>query len=368
MNRHPLIPAFGLLMTVLVMLVITWSCIGVKLEEHESTFEVLPRVSWPQDFAQANDTSRFVKSTVFTRIIGERHYMAPYWQWTLMEIGKYLIVSFAYPAGAYNTPTLSEYSADNTVSLRSVEFEVPSYPASEVNAMLGRIGREPLPDQTPDIKCLHPAQTLLMGGEPVSRTGEFRLPERLPMQSDSRYIFNDTLKVTSGNLGVRVLVTGESGVTIDEVVACITGIPSSVNLLTSQVQRGCSGKMWETMRADQGGWYSFNEGVLGIIPPINPTFTTGDGVLFLYITASAAGVSRTFIVSHNMSVEIGSNPMMAQMDANQTYRLDKTDVTYTVTTPITVSETNILYGEMENNFEWQFSGTIDGSDDNKPIH
>lgn len=366
MIRRPLIST--LLMTVLLLMAITSSCIGVKLEEHESTFEVLPRVSWPEGFAQEHDTSLFVKSTVFTRIIGERHYMAPYWQWTPMALGKYIIVSFAYPKGAYNTQTLSEYAAKNSFSLRSVRFDVPTYPINQVNAILGRTGKEPLPDMTPDIECLYPAQTLLLGGEPASRTGEFRLPERLYNTSGSQYIFDDKLSVISGNIDIRVLIAAGEGVTINEVVACITGVPSSVNLLTSQVQRGQSGKMWAVMHQGQGGWYGFSEGVLGLIPPINPTFTTGDGVLFLYITASAAGVSRTFIVSHNMSAEIESNPMLTQVDANLTYRLEKKKVTYMVTTPITVNETNILYGEMENNFQWQLSGTIDGSDDYKPVY
>lgn len=366
MTRRPFIPA--LLVTALVLLVTAPSCIGVKLEEHESSFEVFPRVSWPDGFAQTHDTSRFVKSAVFTRIIGERHYLAPYWQSTPLDLGKYIIVSYAYPEGAYNVPTLSKYTADNSFSLRAVRFEIPTYPASRVNEILGRTGKSPLSDMTPDIECLYPAQALLLGGEPASRTGEYKLPERLETRSGSKYIFNDRLKVVAGELGVKVQILGGEGVTIDEVVACMTGIPSSVNLLTSQVQRAGTGKMWVVMKAGRDGWYGFSEGVLGLIPPTNPTFTTGDGVLLLYITASAKSVTRTFIVSHNMSKEIEGNPMMTPVDANQTYRLEKNNVTYTVAAPITVNETNILYGEMENNFDWQLAGTLAGSDDQKPTH
>lgn len=356
------------LMTLMVMPVLTSSCTGVKLEEHESSFEVLPRVIWPAGFAQANDTSLFVKNAVFTRIIGERHYLAPYWQWTSMDLGKYIIVSYAYPEGAYKTPTLSEYSVNASFSLRDVKFEVPTYPAREVNNILGRTGKEALSDMTPDIECLYPAQTLLLGGEPASRTGEYRLPERLQHTPDSKYIFTDRFSTASGTVGVRVNITGAEGVSIDEVVACLTGVPSSVNLLTAQTRRGESGKIWAVMKDGHDGWYSLSEDVLGLIPPINPTFTTGDGVLFLYIAASTEGVSRTFIVSHNMFKEIAANPMLAQVDANLTYRLENKNVTYTVAAPIVVSKINILYGEMDNNFEWNQAGIIDGTDDVRPAH
>lgn len=342
------------------------SCTGVQMEQFEDTFEVFPRVCWPD--GERLDTSRFERNTTFTRIIGERHYIAPYWKWTQMQTGKYLIVSYAYPKGSYSVESLDRYAADNKFSLRNVTMNVPQYPLSEVNTHLGRYGRDALPDMAPDMPCVEQADTLLTGGKAASRTGEYRLPERLDSYSNSRGVLNDTLKIVSASVTVRVPVSVGSKVTVDEVVACITGVPSSLNLLTSSVRRSNSGKVWVNMEPNGAGSYTTTIGCLGLIPPIGGSYTSGAGVLHLYITASAGDVRRTFVLSHNMKKEIDANPVLQSVDADNMYRIVNRNVTYVIDSPLKIYESNILYGEMDNLFDWTDGGSFIGNDDQKPVY
>lgn len=344
--------------------VLSASCIGVKLEQVEDTFEVFPRVYWP--VGEKLDTSRFERNTTFTRIIGERHYIAPYWKWTQMQTGKYLIVSYAYPKDSYNVESLDRYASDSQFSLRNVTMNVPLYPLSQVNARLGRYGREALPDMAPDMPCVEFADTLLTGGKAASRTGEYRLPERLDSYGNSRGVLNDTLRVVSSTVTVSVSVIAGSNVTVREVVACMTGVPYSMRLITSSVERSASGKAWMNMNPTDSGWYAATFGCLGIIPPVSSGFSTGAGVLYLYITASAGGVTRTFVLSHNMKAEIDSSPTLQAIDADQVYKTRGRSVTYNINSPLRINESNILYGEMDNIFDWTDGGVVDGSDDQKP--
>lgn len=342
------------------------SCTGVKMEQFEDTFEVFPRVYWPEDARL--DTSRYVRNTTFTRIIGERHYIAPYWKWTQMQTGKYLIVSYAYPQGAYTVESLEQYARNEKFSLRNVTLNVLQYPSSQVNAHLGRFGRDVLPDMAPDMPCVEFADTLLTGGKAASRTGEYRLPERLDNYSNSRGVLNDTLKIMSATATIRIPVYVGNNVTLEEIVACITGVPSSLNLLTSAVERSSSGKIWVNMEPNGAGSYTTTVGCLGIIPPIGGSYTTGTGVIHLYITASTGDVRRTFVLSHNMKKEIDANPMLQSVDADNMYRIVNRDVTYVIDSPLKIFESNILYGELENLYEWTEGGSFTGNDDQRPVY
>ena len=139
------------------------------------------------------------------------------------------------------------------------------------------------------------------------------------------------------NLNLRVNILTEEGVTLNEVVGELSGIPSSVSLFAGTVEQKDLGRVIFPMSASSDpddSTYSASFNILGIFPPESSKLYFGSGILRLRVSASYGEKTKYLYPAINLYDLIVSAGLMSPAQNGRGYKITKEQATLDI--PVTL--------------------------------
>jgi len=208
-----------------------------------------------------------------------------------MPNGEYYIIAFS---SIPSTCTISGYDSfiyDNAASMRDILIKADAYTAEEAAGMSG--------GQTD----FNPTQGYI---KEMGHIWSDIIKANIHPDIDT--IVTLTPKPLTQSLTFRIGIEAEAGVEIEKVEADISGVPPSVQLMTRHISDTLTCRVPFAMeRKGALGSADYYEGsvcVPGVFPSVDPTYTTGAGILHIAIDAKADGHRRTFHASINLKQQL----------------------------------------------------------------
>ncbi|MGN0188535.1 MAG: hypothetical protein ACI395_03365 [Candidatus Cryptobacteroides sp.] len=249
--------------------------------------------------------------------------------------GDYYSIAFAYGGNtgenAYNIENIEEFRTDTRVGMKEVYAQVPVMSKDKVKEKFG----EDLNDFNPSLPYLYETEPLYLDVR--------KIVNLLP--GDPKYSIDFEMRDLTMNLTIRLNVRHEDEVTVDKLIADLSGIPSQICLMNGVVTKDRTGRVVFNMeRVQREGTIDVYEAKirsLGLLSAESSSLKTGLGILRVSLTASCGEVSRVFYAGINLKKEIDNSRLMLMTSDNLGYtaRLDSTteDRLIEVGTELTVS-------------------------------
>ena len=169
---------------------------------------------------------------------------------------------------------------------------------------------------------------------------------------------------------VRIPVQAEEGVTVNRIVANVTGLPKRVELLTGLLETtrtNLAQTMFELAPdpADPGYWQATIH-ILGIVPPRDYDSRTGSGLLHIYLDEGM--FHRKIHRVMNLKSTLEEVPLLWTTDIEDWFRGGEQTVTLEIHNPIVIEGSGSVHGGNDAINPWidpddNVEEVIDGKDD-----
>ena len=152
-----------------------------------------------------------------------------------------------------------------------------------------------------------------------------------------------TLTLTSLvlNLNLNVNILTEEGVTLNEVVGELSGIPSSISLFSGTVEQKEIGRVIFPMSPSsntEGCNYSASFNILGIFPPESSGLYFGNGILRLRVSASYGNETKYLYPAINLYDLIVSAGLMSPALNGVGYKISKEKATLDIPNSLVIGK------------------------------
>ena len=218
----------------------------------------------------------------------------------------------------YSMPNLQEFIDNEEIRMREVTIEIPQL-SREEKVEKQYIDYNP---SYPFIKSISPMYyvrpSILTHTEVWTKNNEIKKITLKPRPL--------TRKVT-----IKITLGAEEGVSIDRVYGALSGIPSSIHLMTGYVSEKNTGKMPLEFTTTDGKNFETSINVFGVFSPTSVDQFAGPGILNLSVQASTeeSGViyRRMDHTDINMKTAIDAAEIMIHTDDKTAYRFSDTEKT-----------------------------------------
>lgn len=152
----------------------------------------------------------------------------------------------------------------------------------------------------------------------------------------------------------RITVKAEEDVVPHRLVACVSGVPSRVEMLSGQLNTAYTGQTLFDLRPSQEeeNVWEATVSLLGILPSEDSDLLTGPGLLTL--CAEIGPLHRRFIRVCNLRNYLSQKPLLTATQEENRYIGGENEVTYTIISPFIIRNEDAPYpGGEEPMDEWR---------------
>lgn len=338
---------------VLITLFALTSCVRLSLQTSDSTADEAP-VSFKIDWKGAEASSRpdSVRIAMNQTLDAVRYFYSvdsegafPDTTARMASFGNYLILAFTTEGEDYSITGLEGYPENATASMREFSAAVKDLPTDELNALRD--------DSTLDFNASYrfirtPSAPLYTSTlrESVSDTkaNEYRM-EMAPLLLDATF---------------RVGIDAEDGISVDKVVAEVSGVPASVSILSGETSLEDIARVIFQMSPSENGNYEATVLVPGLYPSENTKLTSGPGIFRLAVTATKNGVTKVLRPAINIGDIITSASIMQTVPSSGGQKLSRTVAEIEIPGPLKLDGESFTSGSLGEGVEgWFDSGKFD---------
>lgn len=329
------------------------SCIRISLQTSDSTSDKAP-VSFKIDWNGIDAPSRpdSVKIAMNQTLDAVRYFYTvdsegafPDTTARMASFGNYLILAFTTEGEDYTVSGLEGYPENVTVSMRDFLATVKDLPTEELNAMRD--------DSSLDFNASY-----RFIRTPSSPLYAATLRESVSDTKANEYGLVMTPLLLSATF--RVGIAAEDGVSVDKVVAEVSGVPASVSILSGETSLEDIARVIFLMSAGENGEYEATVLVPGLYPSENTKLTSGPGIFRLALTATKDGVTKVLRPAINIGDIITSASIMQTVSSSGGQKLSRTSAEIEIPGPLTVDGESFTSGSLGEGVEgWFDSGSVD---------
>ena len=340
-------PVFAFFLAVLCLS----SCIGVEFgytdegngaPEGFGESDLKLELIWGQDDPD-NAANRFPDflSVGIARKINEIHYV-----WTVdkdcipegsdaplspaIRHGDYYASAFYVPEETFSVNGLDKFQSDNKFPMAALSATVPVVRQNDLAGKYG-IASDEFSPEYPVVESVRPLWHASSAFSAVAG------------QSSVLSLSPEDITV---ELDCRINIQTVAGASVSAVTAVLTGVPSSVSLMTGEVSENNLGKavfrMYEMQ--DRPGWYSGSVRTLGVFTSGYGSYLAGAGILWLAIDAVSGNTQRRLYAGLDVRNIIKSRGIMEKTGDNGKYRVVKNTAIIEVNEVLTIDGNKIVEG------------------------
>ncbi|MCM1176627.1 MAG: hypothetical protein NC308_06990 [Clostridium sp.] len=326
------------------------SCIGVEFgyvdegdgaPEGFGTSEICPEFSWSHAEGEDNPARMTV---AMARKTSEVHYV---WDMDSMpgedgslpvkvvRSGDYCAAAFNVP-GTYAVDGLDKFRSDRFFPMTSMRATLPAADWETLNSVYGISSSE----FAPEFAAVESAEPLWHAYMEQAFTPGLPSPGTLSFTPEDLTV----------EIGVKIKIRTVSDAQISSVAAALTGVPSSVSLMSGEVTESGQKKAVFNMSPEANGQeqqytvYSGKVRTLGIFTSWDGgSYLAGPGILWIAVDAVSGGVERRLYKGINVRYLLSRQEIMEKVERGAGYRVIKNTAEIEIGSVLTV-DGNMLSG------------------------
>ncbi len=246
--------------------------------------------------------------------------------------GEYYIMSFNQNVTSFSTSGLQAFLNDPAASMKDIRLSAIKMTDEEVLTEYGgeRTDFNPLYDFIRDI------------------TPVYIEVQQVQISPDRQSEFTLTPSLLSQKITFRINMEIENGVTLENVMAEISGLAGSVETMTGQIDNEETFRSLMTMEeVSSEGNRKIYEGTIntfGLFPSKDQTFITGPGILQVTIRATDGTDTKVFHAGINIRQTITDAGILAELE-NGKFRIARNEVTLEIPNTLKIDKDQIAPGE-----------------------
>ena len=282
--------------------------------------------------------SEVTSHVMMTRLINACHYV---WEADTaahkVRLGEYYAVAYR-ASELYDITALDDFKADPAVSMQDVYAVLPTD--------YENYGKKA--DFNPYSSFIRQADELL--------ECDFKKVSVL----DTAMVINLKPKSVTQTISFRLKVKTGAGITIEELTAAISGVPSKVRLMSGMVRNDAENPTYRQYvpmtKSVASDTYEGQVSVLGLFSPMSSSHTSGPGIFQVMVRAKVKDggqeFSRVFYAGINMKSAIDRAGLMEEAADRSGFRIKRSYAVIDIPVVLDVRADSIFAGEGEGLEKW----------------